>query len=163
MRRILCVLLLLGMSGEVLDCWAQKADAALAPLSFLSGRWTSDSPDGMEEEYWSQAMGGSMVGTFRVVKDGGAVFYEFWAIEIEDGKAVFKMKHFNRGLVGWEEKAEVVRLGTTAGTGQEVVFARPDGSMELRYKAKGDELVSTLRRVKDGKVSEDVFRLHRSK
>ena len=45
-----------------------------------------------------------MVGTFRVVKDGNAVFYEFWAIEVEDCKAIFKMKHFDRGLLGWESR-----------------------------------------------------------
>jgi hypothetical protein len=59
---------------------------------------------GDEEEYWSQPMGESMVGTFRVVKDGKAVFYEFWAIEVEDGKAIFKMKHFDLGLLGWESR-----------------------------------------------------------
>ncbi len=31
-----------------------------------------------------------MVGTFRVSKDGDAVFYEFWVIEVEDGRAIFK-------------------------------------------------------------------------
>jgi hypothetical protein len=151
------------MGWPALSGRAQKAEAGLAALGFLSGRWTSDSPDGMEEEYWSQAMGSSMVGTFRVVKDGAAVFYEFWAIEIEDGKAVFKMKHFNRGLIGWEEKADMVRLVTTAGPGNEVLFARPDGSLSLRYVANGEELVSTLRRVKEGKVMEETFHLHRAR
>ena len=47
-----------------------------------------------------------MVGTFRALKDDDEVFYEFWVIEVEDGKAIFKMKHFDRGLHGWEEKAD---------------------------------------------------------
>jgi hypothetical protein len=146
-----------------LKSFAQKVDAVLQQLAFLSGRWTSDSAEGDEEEYWSQPMGESMVGTFRVVKDGKAVFYEFWAIEVEDGKAIFKMKHFDRGLLGWEEKADMVRLTAKIGDGQDVLFSKPDGSLTLRYERKGDELVSTLRRVKDGKAKEDVFRLHRSK
>jgi hypothetical protein len=146
-----------------LKSFAQKADAVLQSLAFLSGRWTSDSEEGDQEEDWSQPIGGSMVGTFRVVKDGNAVFYEFWAIEVEDGKAIFKMKHFDRGLLGWEEKADMVRLTAKVGDGQDVLFSRPDGSLTLRYERKGDELISTLRRVKDGKAKEDVFRLHRSK
>jgi hypothetical protein len=73
------------------------------------------------------------------------------------------MKHFNRGLIGWEEKADMVRLVTTAGPGNEVLFARPDGSLSLRYVANGEELVSTLRRVKEGKVMEETFHLHRAR
>ncbi len=163
MTRLFFPALVLALQMVPVSAFSQKADSALRPLAFLSGRWTSDSADGWEEEYWSQTTGRSMVGTFRVVKDGDAVFYEFWAIEVEDGKAVFKMKHFDRGLVGWEDKADMVRLITSVGDGQDVTFAKPDGSLSLRYQRNGEDLVSTLRRVKDGKVKEDVFRLHRSK
>jgi hypothetical protein len=104
-----------------------------------------------------------MVGTFRVLKDGDAVFYEFWVIEVDDGKTIFKMKHFDRGLMGWEEKADMVRPTLAINGVQDVLFSKPDGSLSLRYQRNGDELVSTLRRVKDGKTKEDVFRLHRSK
>jgi hypothetical protein len=96
------------------------------------------------------------------MKGGDAVFYEFWVIEVEAGKAVFKMKHFDRGLQGWEEKADMVRLDMSVNGLQDVLFAKPDGSLSLRYQRNGDELVSTLRRVKDGRTKEDVFRLHRS-
>jgi hypothetical protein len=161
MRRLFFLALALQMIPWV--AFAQKPDAALQPLAFLSGRWTSDSAEGQEEEYWSRAAGKSMVGTFRVVKDGDAVFYEFWVIEVEDGKAIFKMKHFDRGLVGWEEKADAVRLNVSVSGGQDVLFSNPDGSLSLRYQRNGDELVSTLRRVKDGKTKEDIFHLHRSK
>lgn len=143
--------------------FSQKTHPALQPLAFLSGRWTSDSAEGQEEEYWSQVTGSSMLGTFRVLKDGDAVFYEFWVIEVEDGRAIFKMKHFDRGLVGWEEKADVVRLTLSVSDGQDVLFSKSDGSLSLRYQRNGDELVSTLRRVKDGKTKEDIFRLHRRK
>jgi hypothetical protein len=132
-------------------------------LAFLSGRWASDSSEGQEEEYWSQATGRSMVGTFRLLKDGDAVFYEFWVIEVEDGKAIFKMKHFHRGLIGWEEKADVVRLTLSSSDLQNVAFSNADGSLSLRYQRNGDELVAMLRRVKDGKAKEDIFHLHRSK
>jgi hypothetical protein len=99
-------------------------------LSFLSGRWTSDSTEDSEEEYWSPVMGESMVGHFRVVAKGKAgaqkaVFYEFWAIELEDGKPIFKRKHFHHGLQGWEEKNDVVRLETKFEDAQTVVFTRP--------------------------------------
>ena len=163
MRRLFFLALVLVLHMIPFVAFSQKTDAALQPLAFLSGRWTSDSAEGQEEEYWSQATGRSMVGTFRVLKDGDAVFYEFWVIEVEDGKAIFKMKHFDRGLLGWEEKADMVRLTLSVGGGQDVSFSKSDGSLSLRYQRNGDELVSTLRRVKDGKAKEDVFHLHRSK
>jgi hypothetical protein len=163
MRQLSFLVYLLVLQMIPLVALSQQADPALQPLGFLAGRWTSDSADGWEEEYWSQPRGNSMIGTFRVVKDGDAVFYEFWAIEVEAGKAIFKMKHFNQGLVGWEEKADMVRLVASVSGRQDVTFSKPDGSLSLRYQRNGDELVSTLRRVKDGKVKEDVFRLHRSR
>lgn len=163
MRRLYFVALIFVLNMNLPATFAQKADAALQPLTFLTGHWTSDTPEAQEEEYWSQAMGGSMVGAYRLMKAGDAVFYEFWVIEVETGKAVFKMKHFDRGLQGWEEKADMVRLELSVNGPQDVLFARADGSLSLRYQRNGDELVSTLRRVKDGKTEEDVFHLHRSK
>ena len=152
MRRLFFLALVLVLHVIPLVAFSQKTDPALQPLAFLSGRWTSDSAEGQEEEYWSQATGRSMVGTFRVLKDGDAVFYEFWVIEVEDGRAIFKMKHFDRGLLGWEEKADMVRLTLSVRNGQDVLFSKSDGSLSLRYQRNGDELVSTLRRVKDGKT-----------
>lgn len=163
MRRLSFLAFVLVLQMIPFVAFAQKTDPALQPLTFLSGRWTSDSAEGQEEEYWSQATGRSMVGTFRVLKDGDAVFYEFWVIEVEDGRAIFKMKHFDRGLVGWEDKTDVVRLTLFVSDGQDVLFSKSDGSLSLRYQRNGDELVSTLRRVKDGKTKEDIFHLHRSK
>jgi hypothetical protein len=163
MRRLFSLALLLVLHLIPLVAFSQRTDPALQPLAFLSGRWTSDSSEGKEEEYWSQATGRSMVGTFRVLKDGDGVFYEFWVIEVEDGRAIFKMKHFDRGLLGWEEKADMVRLTLSVSGGQDVLFSKSDGSLSLRYQRNGDELVSTLRRVKDGKTKEGIFHLHRSK
>jgi hypothetical protein len=162
MKRFLALPLLMALCAIPFKS-AQTTGVLIQSLAFLSGRWTENSADGDEEEYWSKPMGSSMVGTFRVVKDGNAVFYEFWAIEIEDSEIVFKMKHFNKGLIGWEEKADMVRLTASVGGMQDVLFSKPDGSLSLRYQLKGDELVSTLQRVKDGKTKEDVFHLHRNK
>jgi hypothetical protein len=161
-KRILVITLIMSLCALPLKP-AERPDSSIQSLAFLSGLWTEHSAEGDEEEYWSKPMGSSMVGTFRVVKDGDAVFYEFWAIEVEDGEVVFKMKHFNKGLIGWEEKVEMVRLTMSIGGMQDVLFSKPDGSLSLRYQRKGDELISTLQRVKDGKTKEDVFHLHRSK
>jgi hypothetical protein len=103
-----------------------------------------------------------MVGTFRVVRLGTPVFYEFWVVEVEDGKPVYKLKHFNGGLKGWEEKDALVRLPVRELDRTHVVFANEDGTLSLRYERKGVELKATLHRIKEGKSSDEVFVLHRA-
>jgi len=133
-----------------------KADSRLASLAFLSGHWTSAT----EEEYWSSPIGESMVGTYRVLKDEAPVFYEFWAIEIENGEPVYKMKHFNANLQGWEPKDEFVRLPMTEHAANSVTFS--NGKVTLHYERHGAILSSTLTRIKNGKEVKDEFRLRRS-
>jgi hypothetical protein len=142
--------------------WAQAPVNPLQSLSFLTGHWTSDADGEFEEEYWSPVQGNSMVGTFRVVRLGKPVFYEFWVIEVENGKPVYKLKHFNGGLKGWEEKNDFIRLPARELDSNHVVFANEDGTLSLRYERKGTELTATLQRMKEGKPSDEVFVLHRA-
>jgi len=54
--------------------------ADLAPLSWLSGRWTG-TQDGVEmEEYWSSGAGGAMLGLHKDVKGGRLQSFEFLRI-----------------------------------------------------------------------------------
>jgi hypothetical protein len=128
--------LLCALAITPLKILAQSVSPALQPLAFLSGRWMSESEGHFEEEYWSKAIGNSMVGTFRVIKSGDSIFYEFWAIEVEDGKVIFKMKHFNHGLLGWEEKNDVIRLVMTVKGERNIVFTSSDNSLSLRMNEK---------------------------
>ncbi len=161
MKSKLLALLLLIPSCVPNDLKAQAASPALRPLEFLSGHWTSSSKDEFSEEYWSPLVGNNIVGTFRVLQSGNPVFYEFWTIEQENGVAVFKMKHFNAGLIGWEEKTDVVRLPVKETGAQSVVFSNQDGSLILRYERHGQELVSILSRTKNGVRKDDVFHFSR--
>jgi hypothetical protein len=153
---------LLGMVLATPFSWAQAPVNSLQLLSFLTGHWTSNADGEFQEEYWSPVQGGSMVGTFRVVRAGKPVFYEFWVIEVEDSKPVYKLKHFNGGLKGWEEKNDLVRLPVRELDSTHVVFANEDRTLSLRYERKGAELTATLRHIKEGKASDEVFLLHRA-
>jgi hypothetical protein len=51
-----------------------------------------------------------MTGTFRVVQGDKPVFYEFWILEINDNRPVLKLKHFNAGIVGWEDKNSSTKI-----------------------------------------------------
>ena len=49
-----------------------------------------------------------MMGVFRLVQGGKAGFYELMTFKEESGSLVFRLKHFNADLTGWEEKGETV-------------------------------------------------------
>ena len=49
-----------------------------------------------------------MTGTMTAVKQGAVWFHEFMVIQAEDDGWVLRLKHFEPGLVSWEEKQEVV-------------------------------------------------------
>jgi hypothetical protein len=145
--------------------WSQNPPApALANLAFLSGHWTGDEGQSHSDEIWSDPAGTSIIGMYREVEQGKPVFYEFWAIELDGATPVFKMKHFNAGMIGWENKDEMVRLPVTESSSTTVIFAREDGKLTIRYVLEDpNHLTSTLERIdKQGQHKSDVFHFHRA-
>lgn len=82
--------------------------ATLADLHWLPGRWVGEGLGGAVEELWGPAEGGTMLGTFRLLRDGVPAFYEFMAVTELDGSLVLRLKHFHPDLRGWEERDQVV-------------------------------------------------------
>jgi Domain of unknown function (DUF6265) len=140
----------------------QVQSSALKPLAFLSGRWVSTTGTEIQEEHWSPLIGDSMTGSFRVVKDGRPVFYEFWAVEMDENRPVLKLKHFNANLAGWEEKDASTRMPLIASSANDATFAEADGSVSLHYHRAGETLTCTVHHVRDGKGSDEVFTLTRA-
>ena len=105
-------LLLIAGSHGALNAGDNKTETAkggseesisLDDLSWLVGRWVGKGFGGVCEEVWQPSSGGSMIGTFSLVVDGKAQFYELMTITMESGKPTMKLKHFNADLTGWEE------------------------------------------------------------
>jgi hypothetical protein len=82
--------------------------ARLEDVAWLTGRWVGEFMGGRGEEVFSPPEGDTMIGMFRLVRDGKIVFSELIYIVEEEGSLVLKLKHFDRELKGWEEK-DVVR------------------------------------------------------
>jgi hypothetical protein len=100
--------------------------ASPAGLSWLTGTWLGHNGEDSVEEHWSALRGDTLVGMFRWVRDGRVRFYELIAIEREGDFLFLRIKHFDPGLVGWEEKDRaheflLVRLGN-----REAVFLELD-------------------------------------
>ncbi len=131
--------------------------ATLARMKWLQGRWTGEALGGEVEEVWGPAHGGAMLGTFRLVRDGKPVFYEFMTLVEEEGSLVMRLKHFNPDLTGWEEKDQSEEFRLVAIEDDAVHF---EG---LSMHGDGDLVTMHLAiEHKDGTLEEATFRYERS-
>lgn len=96
--------------------------ASVRDFEWLKGAWAGKFKDDAIEEQWSGEHCGTMMGMFRWMRDGQVRFYELILIEPEGDDLVLRLKHFNPGLVGWEEKDRAVEFVLTEWDGKKAVF-----------------------------------------
>ena len=94
------------------------------------------------EEHWSQPVANQLIGMFRMVQEGTPVFYEFMTMGIEDHLMTLSIKHFNPGLIGWEEKNQVTAYDLVQHKIQELVFLKrqAEDSNWMVYRRAGSRL-----------------------
>lgn len=124
---------------------APRTPAKVADLAWLAGRWTGEGLGGRVEEAWSEPDAGSMVGYFRLVKDGKPVFYEILTLLEAEGSVEMRLKHVNPDMTGWEEKNgyvtfKLVKHDETGAYFSGLTFRRAgpdqiDGYLALRNRA----------------------------
>lgn len=131
-----------------LDESAARPAATLDDVSLLIGHWRGPFLGGTAEEVWLPPAGGTMVGTFRLVQEDEAAFYELMVLLEEEGSVTLKLKHFNRDLTGWEEKADTVDFPLVKAEADAVYFAGltyrrgPEGTLQgfLAMGSDGGEM-----------------------
>lgn len=133
-----------------LSAGEKSPPATLADMSFLTGRWVGEAFGGNTEEIWTAPAGPNMAGIYRLVKGEKTIFYEIMNVTEVDGSLVFRLKHFNEDLTGWEEKNEVRSFP---------LVARKDGAMHfegMSFHPDGDKLTVYLAVEHDDKKIEEV-------
>jgi len=100
----------------------QSPPADLSVVKWLSGHWRGEAFGGLIEEIWSPAIGGSMMGAFKLVVENKVQFYEIETISEESGTLVFRLKHFHKDLKGWEEKDKTIDFVLVKVTDNKVYF-----------------------------------------
>lgn len=130
---------------------AQGTTASLDDFRFLVGHWRGEALGGVAEEVWLEPSGGAMVGTFRLVKDQKAAFYEIFTIAEPD--LTLRLKHFHADLTGWEEREEVVTFPLVRVEDGEAVFE----GLTLRLLPDGRLRATVETRGRDGSTGELVF------
>jgi len=134
--------------------------ADVQDVAWMEGRWRGQIWDGVVEEVWTGPLSGGMVGAFRFVKGGKLVFSEMVHVEKEGDDLYMRLKHFNPGLKGWEEKNDNVSLKLTEAAPNRATFKMVDGdkTMELRLRNPApDKLEILLVRTNAKGTKEDLF------
>ena len=87
---------------------AQSPEATIDDVSWIQGYWTGAIFGDRFEEIWSPPINGTMMGSFKHLDGENVNFYELMTISEEEGSLMFRLKHFNADMTGWEEKNEVI-------------------------------------------------------
>ena len=102
---------------------------------------------------------------FRRIQSGKVRVYEFVTIEQEDEELVLRIKHFNPGLIGWEEKDDSVAFTLVELNGEKAVFAKQGSPVPLwlvyRLESKDTLIAGFENENGASKPSEDVFEFRR--
>lgn len=136
------------------------APPAIDDFAWLSGHWVGGEGDELIEETWGAPHDGLILGMFRQ-DSPRRTFYELFTLAVTDGGVELRIRHFNVGLVAWEEKDETVRFRLTSWRPKRAEFVDEKGT-RLIYERDGDELVGALEKDRDGKTQRVEFRYRRS-
>jgi hypothetical protein len=127
-------------------------------LAFLTGRWRGGIQGGLFDEEWSQPSADTMMGMFRYMENGKVQFYEFMVIEAGPGGPLLRVRHFDPGLTGWEEKNTPLSFTVDSYTESQVVFVNADKSTTLTYRRSSPvELTKVLEREAGGHKGKQQF------
>lgn len=146
----------LAQQTRSLAAGAESPAAAIEQAGWLTGTWRGEGLGARATEVYSAPQAGGMAGHF-LLEDGkgGVAFYELMQIVPRGKSLVYRLRHFNADLTGWED-----------GTGKAVEF--PLVAIEkdaihfdgLSFRVTGpDSMVCWVRiHNKDGSVEEVPFR-----
>ncbi len=135
---------------------ASSPEATLSDVEWIQGYWTGEALGGQVEEIWSEPLGESMMGSFKLVQEGQVKFYEIITISEIDNTLIMRLKHFDAQLKGWEEKEETVDFKLVKLAPDRIFF---DG---LTFERVSDKEMNVYVRFESGEEhSEGKFNYHR--
>ena len=128
----------------------------LAAFTWLAGKWQTRNDSDVLEEHYMAPQYDCMIGIFRWVKGGKLWMFELLSITAEDGQVIFRLKHFDAKMVGWEEKDQSLNWKLARIEGPDHIFENPEQKSASRFtlRRNGDSgLTVVLEGEKDGKPS----------
>ena len=134
-------------------------EASINEVEWIQGHWRGSAFGGLIEEIWSPQLGGSMMGSFKMVINDEVSFYELMHVRELEGTLLLQIRHFNQDFTGWETQNESENFPLVRIDKNHVFF---DG---LTFeKVSEDELhIHVLLSEKDKEPEEVTFRYKRYK
>ena len=133
--------------------------ADIASLDWLAGSWAGEGMGGQAVETYSAPFAGQIAGHFVMRNDDGSVaFYELMQIVPRTGSLVYRLRHFDGDLTGWEDGkgGKAVEFPLVAIENGDFYF---DG---LTLDREGDDALTVWVAIEeDGTVREVPFRYRR--
>lgn len=123
----------------------EETKVTIQDIAWIAGHWRGEAFGGMADEVWSPPLGRSMMGMYQLIQDDEVAFYEFLTISEEEGSLILRLRHFDRQMVGWEEKdgAQVfplVRVTPAEVQFDGLTFRSIDGdSFEVSLRTRRDD------------------------
>ena len=154
------LLALSAAAGDETDFSALKPAERLVKLDWMRGEWIRDQAGDKLEEIWSAPSGDSLIGMFRWAKGNRAWMFELMSITVEKGQVRFRLKHFDRNMIGWEEKDQALSYTLKSQGPREVIFENPKRNDPRRFIYALDEqgrLVVRLESEREGTVGKTEF------
>lgn len=149
---------LLGSSST----FSQSENNSFSDLEFISGYWVYSDSLTFFEEIWSENRADELMGSFRMIKNGKSIFYEFMTIEKNDTTIQLLLRHYSPGLKGWEEKETPLVFLLESKTNDKAVFKQMDKSTWLIYElTEKEKLKVTLRKLDGGEAKYSIFEYSR--
>jgi hypothetical protein len=114
--------------------------ASLQDVSWIAGRWQGTGLGGEVEETWNPPKGDSMMGMFKFMKGGKTQFYELLTIVPREDSLVLRLRHFDSGFRGWEEKDEFEEFPLTKIASRHAQF----GGLTFQSESPEDLTITVL-------------------
>lgn len=137
---------------------SESSTKSIENMAWLVGSWQGEMFGGIGEEVWQPESGGAMVGTFRLIHGNDVGFYELMIISEDSTGLVFRIKHFNADLTGWEKKDEMHTFPFVSANERKILFEGM--SYELLTP---DSLMITLTTVQESDSTKQQLKFARSK
>lgn len=124
---------------------AASDEVSLDELAWMAGAWKGSAGDVSMEEFWTEPLGGIMLGLHRNIIPGRSPFFEYLRIEQRDSDVVYVASP--RGL----DATEFVLV--SAGPA-EAVFENQehDFPQRIMYRREGDFMTSRIEGVLSGEL-----------
>lgn len=101
---------------------APSPKAKISEMAWIEGHWVGEVMGGPVEEIWTAPQAGSMMGSFRWIRDGKVALMEICTLAEENESLILRIKHLSLDLKSREKQDECTKFTLVKLTSDAVYF-----------------------------------------